>query len=130
DIVAECALLGTRTLHGRAEAERTRHFTARVRLSETPPAARAGCALPPEAGAVVKSDTIYGLYFHGPAYRVLDRAWRTDGAVVGELATSLPPSHSPAVELLVAPRLLELAFQAAGLLEISEHARMGLPQRI
>jgi hypothetical protein len=71
------------------------------------------------------------VYFHGPAYRVLGDAWRAEGVLAGRLAGGLPPNHVPGeTPTVVAPRLIELAFQTAGLAEIAAAERMGLPSRI
>jgi hypothetical protein len=59
---------------------------------------------------------------------VLKDAWRADGLVAGRFADGIPPNHSPAERpTLAAPRLVELAFQTAGLAEIVGTDRMGLP---
>jgi len=87
--------------------------------------------LPEPNGSVVPGEVIYRTYFHGPAYRVLGRAWRSGDVAAGELAAGLPDNHSPAAAVLTAaPRLIELAFQTAGLIEIADHGRLGLPQGI
>ena len=68
------------TLPGQGEQE-TVHFTGRVRLArEAPPAPRRRRA-PPDAGDGRSSshDAVYRVYFHGPAYQVLERAYRHDG---------------------------------------------------
>jgi hypothetical protein len=128
DVVAECRLSGARMLVGRDEPEETIHFTGRVRLvSEAPDELRTR-TVPPADGDVVVASTIYDTYFHGPAYQVLDGAWRGDGMVAGRMADGLPANHEPAERpTLVAPRMVELAFQTAGLAEIADSARMGLP---
>ena len=80
---------------------------------------------------LVERDDVYRVYFHGPAYRVLDRAWHAGDAVVGVMPETLPPNHTPTDRpLLAAPRLVELCFQTAGLREIGETGRMGLPHRV
>ena len=51
--------------------------------------------------------------------------------IVGQFAQGLPGHHQPAeLPLLMAPRLIELCFQTAGLWEISTQGRMGLPLHI
>ncbi|NJD20247.1 MAG: hypothetical protein FIA95_13325 [Gemmatimonadetes bacterium] len=77
---------------------------------------------------MVDATAIYETYFHGPAYQVLAEAWRHRGGVAGRFASPLPPNHEPAgQETQVAPRLVELAFQPAGLAEIAASSSMGLP---
>ena len=84
-VVADCSLIGRRRLRGGEEQE-TVHFTGRVRLTtDPPPAPEAAAGRPSETppGSVVEHDAVYRVYFHGPAYQVLDRAWRGNGAVLG-----------------------------------------------
>ena len=38
---------------------------------------------------------IYSVYFHGPAYQVLESAWKNGSGVVGLFADPLPPNHVP-----------------------------------
>ena len=51
---------------------------------------------PARPASGVGHDAVYKVYFHGPAYQVLDRAWRDDGHTVGMLAPDLPPDHDAA----------------------------------
>jgi hypothetical protein len=94
----------------------------------------AGAAVSPariETETTVGAEAVYGIYFHGPAYQVVGTAGRAGQAIRADLAADLPPNHEPAgLPLLVAPRLVELCFQAAGLDELVEHQRMGLPSAI
>jgi acyl transferase domain-containing protein/acyl carrier protein len=132
DVMAECSVIGERALHGRDTTEVTVHHTARVRLARAPLAAAE--RVPPasiEKETAVGREAVYGIYFHGPAYQVVGSAGRTGQATCATLAEGLPPNHEPAaLPLLVAPRLVELCFQAAGLDELAEHERMGLPSAI
>jgi NADP-dependent 3-hydroxy acid dehydrogenase YdfG/acyl carrier protein len=132
DVVADCRLVGERTLHGRTEPEVTTHFTARVRLLTQAPESgkRARLATPAETSRV-KSGDIYKLYFHGPAYQVVENSWRADGEVVGTFNSNLPANHAPSdLTALVSPRLIELCFQTAGISEMAGSATMGLPHHI
>ncbi len=129
-VVADCRLIGYRTLPKQAEPEATTHFTGRVRLTRQAHAAVSASKLPSAEGATVKASDIYRIYFHGPAYQVLNQAW-LNGGVVGEMARSLPSNHQPADrQTVLNPRLIELCFQTAGLWEISADGRMGLPQHV
>jgi acyl transferase domain-containing protein/NAD(P)-dependent dehydrogenase (short-subunit alcohol dehydrogenase family)/acyl carrier protein len=74
-------------------------------------------------------DAIYRVFFHGPAYRVLDRV---EGAgpnqVIGCMTADLPldttnPNHGS----VVGPRLIELCFQTAGVWEIGHSGQLALP---
>ncbi|MDJ0852908.1 MAG: SDR family NAD(P)-dependent oxidoreductase, partial [Myxococcota bacterium] len=129
--VAQCTLVGRRLLPGQETAQETTHFRARVCLARDVPEA-ATLPVPEEpAGPRVEAADIYRVYFHGPAYQVLDAAWRDGERVVGRMATTLPPNHAPEeLPLLAAPRLVELCFQTAGIFEIGTTGRLGLPQRI
>jgi hypothetical protein len=58
----------------------------------------------------------------------LKDAWRAGGVVAGRFAEEIPPNHAPPEQpTFAAPRLVELAFQTAGLAEIAGSERMGLP---
>ena len=71
---------------------------------------------------------IYKVYFHGPAYQVIDSAWRSGNQIVARFADNLPPNHDPDnLPLMAAPRLTELCFQTASLIGLSEHSKLGLP---
>jgi hypothetical protein len=130
-VLADCRLIGSRQLPKQAEPEVTTHFTARVRLTRNPLEATTTPALKGPAGAVVEASDVYRVYFHGPAYRVVERAWREEDRIVGQMAKSLPIHHQPPEQpTVVVPRLIELCFQTAGLWEMSVQERMGLPQYV
>jgi NAD(P)-dependent dehydrogenase (short-subunit alcohol dehydrogenase family)/acyl carrier protein len=130
-LVADCRLIGYRSLPNSKEPQATTHFTARVRLTKQAvqtPVARTFVA--PD-GICVEAADIYRLYFHGPAYQVVGRAWWDGKRVVGLLAKGLRPNHHPSeLDTVVAPRLIELCFQTAGIWELGTQGRMGLPQRV
>ncbi len=130
ELVADCSLSGERTLAGQAP-QITTHFTARVRLARTPPSLAPATRAEPQ-GAWVPADDIYRVYFHGPAYRVLERASNGTGTdTVGVLPAQLPLDHEPAeAPLLLSPRLIELCFQTAGLREMRATGHLGLPQHV
>ena len=109
-------VLPRRAAHARAARagprRRRRHARRRLRAGRPPDAARPGRAgdaalhgprppraarrpaAPPASRATRRrrrrcasaATTVYRVYFHGPAYQVLERAWREDGHVVGRLA--------------------------------------------
>jgi hypothetical protein len=82
-------------------------------------------------GVVIEAADIYRLYFHGPAYQVVERAWWDGSRIVGLMATGLQNNHHPAeLPTLMAPRLIELCFQTAGLWEMGVQGRLGLPHEI
>ncbi len=129
-LVADCQLIGRRTLRGQGEQE-TCHVRGRACLAREEPAAPQ-VAPPADAGdAGVGREVVYGVYFHGPAYQVLDRVWRDDGQVVGRLSVELPADHEPETQLTeFVPRLIELCFQTAGVWELGNAGRMALPTRV
>lgn len=62
----------------------------------------------------VEASGIYDLYFHGPAYQVLEGAWTDSGRLVAQMAKGLPANHIPeSASLLAWPRHIETCFQAA-----------------
>ncbi len=131
DIVANCRLIGSRILHGQTEPEITTHFTARVRLVTSPSRLEKRKAASGPSNGKVQAADIYRLYFHGPAYQVIESSWRAGGEVVGLFASNLPANHEPDnLPTLVSPRLIELCFQTAGMWELATRARMGLPYRV
>jgi Polyketide synthase dehydratase len=103
-----------------------------VRLARELPAAP--LATPPPAGSGqdgVGHEDVYRVFFHGPAYQVLDRVWCENGQIVGRLAGDLPADHQPAGRPTeFAPRLIELCFQTAGIWELGNAGRMALPTRL
>jgi hypothetical protein len=106
------------------------HFTGRVILGRTPIELATAPPPPPSAEHVVTADAIYRVYFHGPAYRVLAGVWRSEETTVGELAADLPANHAAGSgPLLIAPRLVELCFQTAGVAELAVDGSLGLPKR-
>ncbi|HYU32318.1 MAG TPA: SDR family NAD(P)-dependent oxidoreductase [Thermoanaerobaculia bacterium] len=130
DLLAECSLLGSRTLPGQTAPQVTEHFRARVRLApEAPPVMDdTGPSVHVAESPAVHADDIYKVYFHGPAYQVMDEAWKDGDQVEGRMAHDLPPNHRPEAEpTLMEPRLIELCFQTAGIGELGASGRMALP---
>jgi Polyketide synthase dehydratase len=130
-LVAACRLVGSRQLANQAEPQVTTHFTGTVRLarSPAPPAPTVAPSAPDGRGTA--ADAIYGVYFHGPAFHVLERAWRDARGPVGLLAQGLPADHVPPERPeVVSPRLIELFFQTAGIWEIGRLGRFGLPNHV
>jgi hypothetical protein len=130
-VVADCRLTGTRSLPGQAAPQVTLHFAARVCLARGARGEKAEEARPVGSERELGTDDIYRVYFHGPAYRVVEKAWRSNGEAVGLFSASLPPDHEPSAgATLVGPRLIELCFQTAGLLEMGTRGTMGLPLHV
>ena len=105
------------------------HFKARVRMRREAEAKPKVAFKKPAAKALgIGREPIYSVYFHGPAYQVIERAAVEGDGVVALMTAGLPPNAKPAgAEALVAPRLLELCFQAAGLWLLAKKQTMGLP---
>jgi hypothetical protein len=106
------------------------HFRARVRMTR---AVRTAPSIPFRAPSRKKPlpvgrEAIYRVYFHGPAYRVLEGV-KVDGETAwGLMARELPPNADPpGAASLVAPRLIELCFQTAGIWEVLAKERLALP---
>ena len=129
-LTADCRLIGSRSLPNQPEPQITTHFTGRVRLTNQPRGVEV--ISPPHdraSGWAMEAADIYRLYFHGPAYQVLEQAWRDGDQIVGLMAKNLPSNHQPAERVTLAtPRLIELCFQTAGIWEMNAEGRMGLPQ--
>lgn len=130
-LLAECKLIGSRVLPGRAEAQDTVHFSGRVELQRSPLAPREGALPDLSRPADMTAEEIYRFYFHGPAYRVLEAVWVDGDRAVGRMASSLPPNHTPeGAPTLAMPRLIELCFQTAGIWEQRATGRLALPRGI
>ncbi|MCP4966259.1 MAG: SDR family NAD(P)-dependent oxidoreductase, partial [bacterium] len=130
DIVGTCQLIGVRKLANQDEPQRSVHFTGRVRLSRTEPALDAA-EYPNRPDATASAENVYAIYFHGPAYQVVDGVWRNGDQIVAEMVDDLPDNHLPADQkLATTPRLTELAFQTAGIWEIGTTGSMALPSHI
>ncbi len=130
-LVADCRLIGRRTLPNHSGPQETLHFTARVRLAKELPEALRVAQPRLSADAIVDAAQIYRIYFHGPSYQVLERAWWDGTRIIGEMAAYLPVNHEPSNQpTLAAPRLIELCFQTAGLWEIGATSHMGLPHQV
>jgi acyl transferase domain-containing protein len=130
-LVADCALRASRVIKGEDAPRVTTHFTGRVRLSADGQAEAASQhdETPTKHAAVTAShDDIYRAFFHGPAYQVLQEAWRSDGCAVAKVAGALPAENTPQdVHTAYEPRLAEACFQTAGLWEIGLAGRFALP---
>jgi NAD(P)-dependent dehydrogenase (short-subunit alcohol dehydrogenase family) len=127
-LVADCALIAHRVLPGEDTPKPTTHFTGRVRLAAGTSEPGKAAAPAHHDGVSARHDDIYRVFFHGPAYQVIEEAWREDGTAVAQLARHLPADHAPeAACTATEPRLAEACFQAAGLWEIGQTGRMALP---
>jgi NAD(P)-dependent dehydrogenase (short-subunit alcohol dehydrogenase family) len=108
------------------------HFTARVRLAPDPNEPRTIEFTPPAADDLnINREQIYRVFFHGPAYRVIERARVEGDRAIGLIPIDLPPNASPANAVsIMAPRLIEACFQTAGVWKIATQQQMALPHSI
>ncbi len=108
------------------------HFEARVRMRrEAGEKPRVAFKQPPAKALTIGREAVYGVYFHGPAYQVIERAAVEDASVVALMSEALGPDTYPAnAAAVTAPRLLELLFQAAGLWLLARRKTMALPTRL
>ena len=123
--------MGARILHGQSEPEITTHFTGRVRLVSKQPEAVKEPWQTQNNVRKVDASKVYRVFFHGPAYRVIDSAWRTGEKVIALFARNLPANHVPSdLPSLVSPRLVELSFQTGSLSGLALESRLGLPHAV
>ena len=124
------------SLHSRRElktgVQEKLHFTATVRLAATALKAKKLKFKAPKAEEMsIVADDIYKIYFHGPAYQVLESVQVAGNKAIGLLAENLPANAHPAnAPELIAPRLVEFCFQTAGVWEIHTKQQMALPLAI
>ena len=131
DLVARCTLSAERTLPGHDAPVRTTHFTGRVRLTAAPAQEQRSELDRSQHDPLMDAEQVYRFYFHGPAYQVVEAAWRDGDGSTARLPESLPDDRSPAgAPLTLAPRLVELCFQTAGLWEAARDDRLALPLHV
>ena len=76
------------------------------------------------------AEDIYKLYFHGPAFQVLEGVQRNGETVVGKLNKQLPPLTENEQTLVSVPVLVELCLQTAGVWDIGTSDALSLPKSI
>jgi malonyl CoA-acyl carrier protein transacylase len=119
------SISSTRTLRT-GRIQRTEHFRARLEFNTLHPTDNLPSAFLPDE--TVEKEAIYQRFFHGPIFQVLTEI---DGVSSDGLLARAVVDHAPIGDpLLSAPLLLEAAFQAAGIHEMLEEHRMGLPSSI
>jgi hypothetical protein len=130
-LVVHVTLESTRTTKFHA-GEHMRHFTGKVHLVKKEAEMEEARAQAPRwnGSATVKAEDIYRLYFHGPAFQVLEGVQLSGGTVLGRLNKNLPSILHKEHALLSTPTLVELCFQTAGIWEIGKTGTMGLPRSI
>jgi malonyl CoA-acyl carrier protein transacylase len=128
DILVRTQLGSARQL-ATGETQHKTHFYASVRLTRAEVAPPQIAFTPPVADALpIVAGDIYRVYFHGPAYQVLECVGVSGDRAVGLFAQGLPPNSQPAdAASVMAPRLVELCFQTAGIWEIRTKGVLALP---
>jgi hypothetical protein len=109
-----------------------RHFSGKVHLQPVDLSVDAPVVQAPHwnGAYTVQADDIYRLYFHGPAFQVLDGVQRSGDQVLGRMRTGLPPFTSQPLTLATSPLLLELVMQTAGIWEAGSTGVLALPSSI
>ena len=130
-LVVTVTLESSRTLKTGSD-EHIQHFSGKVYLKQQQPEAPEASVKAPEwnGSYTVKAEDIYRLYFHGPAFQVLEGVQRSGAAVVGKMNKKLPSILNTEHGLLSTPTLVELCFQTAGIWEIGKTGTMALPRAI
>ncbi|NWG21710.1 MAG: SDR family NAD(P)-dependent oxidoreductase [Chloroflexi bacterium] len=107
------------------------HFVGEVHLTNAPLEAPKIDFVPPSIEALdIDRERIYRVYFHGPAYQVMERIGVIGDRAVALMADNLPANSVPDAPMLAAPRLIELCFQAAGMWEMVTQKAMALPESV
>jgi NAD(P)-dependent dehydrogenase (short-subunit alcohol dehydrogenase family)/acyl carrier protein/3-hydroxymyristoyl/3-hydroxydecanoyl-(acyl carrier protein) dehydratase len=112
------------------EAEVQIHFRAKVHLSVVAPQPLQLEQVPHWNGQyTLSAEDVYRLYFHGPAFRVLQAVQRSGEGLLARMNPTLPPL-TETVNLLTNPLLLELCLQTAGLWQAGATGALALPSAI
>jgi acyl transferase domain-containing protein/acyl carrier protein len=131
ELLAECTLSASRMIKGEQVPRVTTHFTGQVRLAPVPLKAERGTPPGSRPAAAVTHDDVYRVFFHGPAYQVVDEAWHHGSDAVTRLARHLPAAYAPATgQTTTEPRLAEACFQTAGLWEVGQAGHLALPAHV
>ncbi len=130
-LVVYVSLESTRT-NKTGSSRHIRHFSGKVYLKQPESEVQEISSPTPQwnGSYTVQAEDIYRLYFHGPAFQVLEGVQRSGDSVLGKLNKSLPAITSQAHALLSTPTLVELCFQTAGIWEIGRTGIMALPRSI
>jgi len=70
------------------------------------------------------------VYFHGPAFQVVEAAQAGQDRVVARFKADLPPITAGPAEMLLPARLIELCLQTAGVWEIGHTGALALPTAV
>jgi NADP-dependent 3-hydroxy acid dehydrogenase YdfG/acyl carrier protein/3-hydroxymyristoyl/3-hydroxydecanoyl-(acyl carrier protein) dehydratase len=130
-LVAHVRLESTLALKTRPD-EVVQHFSGKVHLAPVQVALESAIVAPPvwNGAYTVQPEDIYKLYFHGPAFQVLDGVQRSGDSVLGKLNKNLPGLTSEENRMVSTPVLVELCLQTAGIWEVGATGTLALPRSI
>jgi hypothetical protein len=130
-LVADVELESTVKRYGR-EPETIVHFCGRVYLQASHVLAAKKNDTPPywNGTSTLGADDIYKIYFHGPAFQVLEGVQRRGDQVLGKLRDNQPAITALDHGLATAPVLVELCLQTAGVWEVGKTGSLALPSWI
>ncbi|HAL17456.1 MAG TPA: beta-ketoacyl synthase [Anaerolineaceae bacterium] len=130
-LVAHVILESTLARPGRDD-EKMLHFTGKVYLAPISDAHAERTMQPPvwNGAYTVEAKDIYQLYFHGPAFQVLEGVQRSGETVLGKLHRDTPAITAEGEELVSTPVLVELCMQTAGIWEAGSTGALALPSSI
>jgi malonyl CoA-acyl carrier protein transacylase len=131
EVVVQAALFSSVQPRADVPPQSKLHFQATLRMTRAPAAAPTADVPARQGHQWIEGEAIYRTYFHGPAYRVLERVGLHEEEAIGLMAGGLPADESPAnAEELFAPRLVELCFQTAGVWLLARRKTMALPASV
>jgi hypothetical protein len=132
-LVAECTLSAERKLPGSDTPQVTTHGRGLVRLSADAPDPEKLAKPTLSSKKSISPDDVYAVYFHGPAYQVMQSVWRASKGkgAVSRFAEDIPANHSPSdAPTVIGPRLAEICFQTAGMWEMGTQGVLALPEKV
>jgi len=108
------------------------HFSGKVHLVPSKqPMEKPAVKAPHWNGSyTLQAEDIYKLYFHGPAFQVLEGVQRNGDHVLGKLNKEIPPLTQKEKSLVSVPILVELCLQTAGVWDIGTSNSLSLPRSI
>ncbi|MBN1581389.1 MAG: SDR family NAD(P)-dependent oxidoreductase, partial [Anaerolineae bacterium] len=130
-LVAHVQLESTREI--KSGQEHTKHFYGRVHLEPTSDQETAPQTVEApvwDGTTTVKPDDIYRIYFHGPAFQVLEGVCASGAAGARQVLGKFSDSLQQIDNVLIPPLLVELCLQTAGVWEIGKTGVMALPAAI
>ena len=108
------------------------HFSGQVYLvpANLPQVKTEGKAPQWNGAYTLQAKDIYKLYFHGPAFQVLEGVKRNGDVFLGKLNRQIPPLSKQEKSMISVPILVELCLQTAGVWDIGKAGTLSLPKSI